>query len=191
MSEFGDVTRLLHAIRDGDKAAFDRVVPLVYDELRRLARSQLRGLRRGQTLDTVALINEAYLKMANQQGLDLADRGQFLAVSACAMRQVVIQHARARFAQKRGAGEKPVTFDEGALAAEAHAHQLLDIDRALTKLRNHNERLAQVVECRYFAGYSEEETAEALGVALRTAQRDWKRARAWLAHELYDSTPGT
>lgn len=179
----GEITQLLHAMRDGDRGAFDRLVPMVYDELRRIARGQVRR-GRGTTLDTTALVHETYLKMAQQEGLDLKDRGHFLAVSARAMRQVVIQFARAKTAAKRGGGAEPITFDEHEVRIDDHAEQLLDLDRALERLRSRNERLAQVVECRYFAGLNEAETAEAMGVSLRTAQRDWMRARAWLRQDL-------
>lgn len=180
----GEVTRLLHAFRDGDRQAFDRLVPLVYDELKKIARRHLRRTRRGRTLDTTALVHEAYMKMAGQEGLDLADRGHLLAVSACAMRQVIVQFARARNAEKRGGGVAPVTLDEGRVSVDEQADQILALNQALERLRERSERLARVVECRYFAGLSEEETAQALEVSLRTAQRDWMRARAWLQEEL-------
>lgn len=181
----GEVTLLLRAMRAGEAGAFDRLVPLVYDELRRIAHGHLRRQRPGGTLDTTGLVHEAYLKLAEQSGLDLRDRGHFLAVSARAMRQVLVDFARARAAAKRGGPEaRRVPLEEDSAAVEAQAERMLDIDRALERLRAHSDRLARVVECRYFAGYSEEETAEALGVGLRTAQREWLRARAWLREEL-------
>ena len=181
----GEVTLLLRAMRDGETGAFDRLVPLVYDELRRIAHGHLRRHRSGHTLDTTGLVHEAYLKLAEQGGLDLRDRGHFLAVSARAMRQVLVDFARARMAAKRGGPEaQRVTLEDDAAAVAAQAELLLDIDRALVALRAHSERLARVVECRYFAGYSEEETAAALGTSLRTAQRDWLRARDWLRRAL-------
>ncbi len=184
----GQVTQLLREWRDGGNEAFDKLVPLVYDELRRLARAQLRGHRRGRTLDTTALVHEAYIKMGRQRELEVEDRSHFLAVSAHAMRQVVVDFARARLAEKRGGDREQVTLKESASVLEAEAERVLDVDRALERLREHNERLAQVVECRYFAGLSEEETAAALDVSLRTAQRDWMRARAWLREWLGDET---
>jgi len=181
----GEVTLLLRALRDGETGAFDRLVPLVYDELRRIAHGHLRRHRSGGTLDTTGLVHEAYLKLAAQEGLDVRDRGHFLAVSARAMRQVLVDFARARAAAKRGGPEaRRVTLEDDSAAVAAQAERLLDVDRALERLRAHSDRLSRVVECRYFAGYSEEETAEALGVSLRTAQRDWLRARAWLRQEL-------
>ena len=185
--EIGEVTQLLRAYGDGDSSAFDRLVPLVYEQLRRMARRHMRRTDRGQTLDTTGLVHEAYMKLAGSPGLRLEDRGHFLAVSACAMRQVIISRARARAAEKRGGGVVPVTLDEQRMGAADQSGWLLDLDRALDKLRERNDRLARVVECRFFAGLSEEETAEALGVSLRTAQRDWTRARAWLRAELEES----
>jgi len=188
----GEVTLLLRAISDGDAGAFDRLVPLVYDELRRIAHGHLRRQRPGGTLDTTGLVHEAYLKLAEQSGLDLRDRGHFLAVSARAMRQVLVDFARARTAAKRGGAEaRRVELEEDSAAVVTQAELLLDVDRALAGLRAHSERLAQVVECRYFAGYSEEETAMALGTSLRTAQRDWLRARAWLRRALEEGPEAT
>lgn len=187
MDSGGDVTQLLHAYRDGDREAFDRLVPLVYDDLRRIARRQLRG-RRDQTLNTTGLVHEAWLKMMDGGQAGYSDRGHFMAVSAVAMRQVVIGYARRHAAAKRGGGQHAVTLDEGRVAIEQHAEQLLSIDQALTRMTETNERLARVFECRFFAGLSEEETAEALNVSLRTAQRDWKRARAWLKEELSEDS---
>lgn len=177
------VTQLLLAYRDGDRDAFDRLVPMLYDDLRRIARRQLRRSP-GQTLDTTGLVHEAYLKLIDPAKVDWQDRGHFLAVSARAMRQVIIGYARKRSAGKRGGGERPVTLDEAQIAIDDQAERLLALDRALERLGGRDERLARVVECRFFAGLSEEETAQALGVSLRTAQRDWMRARAWLKEEL-------
>ena len=159
---------------------------MVYDELRRIARNHLRHTNRGATLDTTGLVHEAYMKLAGQKGMRVEDRGHFLAIAACAMRQVIISRARARLAAKRGGGEVPMTLDEERVgsAEQAQAEWLLDLDRALELLRERDERLARTVECRFFAGLSEEETARALGVSLRTAQRNWMRARAWLRAEL-------
>lgn len=185
MAEIGEVTLLLRALREGETGAFDRLVPMVYDELRRIAHGHLRRQRPGGTLDTTGLVHEAYLKLAEQTALDVRDRGHFLAISARAMRQVLIDFARARTAGKRGGPQaQRVTLEDDLAAVESQAERLLDVDRALERLRAHSERLARVVECRYFAGFSEEETAEALGASLRTAQREWLRARAWLQREL-------
>lgn len=180
----GDVTDLLLAYGQGDRQAFDRLVPLIYDDLHRIARRHLRRGRPGQTLNTTGLVHEVYLKMIDPSRIDWQNRAHFLAVSARAMRQVIVSHARRRSADKRGGGALAVTLDEGQIAIDEQAEGLLALDQALSRLAQRNERLARVVECRFFAGLSEEETAEALSVSLRTAQRDWLRARAWLREEL-------
>ena len=186
MAESSEITELLRAYESGDRAAFDRLVPLVYDELRRMARRHLRRGPRGPTLDTTALVHEAYLKLAGSPGLRLNDRGHLMAVTARAMRQVIVSRARARLARKRGGGEVVVTLEEERVGKAPAAEWLVDLDRALDRLRARDEQLARVFECRYFAGLGEEETAEALGLSLRTGQRAWMRARAWLRRELVD-----
>ncbi|MDX1382193.1 MAG: ECF-type sigma factor [Thermoanaerobaculia bacterium] len=180
----GEITSLLAAHRRGEPEAFDRLVDVAYGELQRIAHGQLRRHRRGVTLETGALVHEVYMKMVRQSGLDVADSSHFLAVAARAMRQVIVSYARARNAAKRGGGERPVTLDEERDGRSEHFERVLDVQRALERLERHDERLARVVECRFFAGLSEEETAAALGVSLRTAQRDWMRARAWIRLEL-------
>ena len=190
MTDTAQIARLLQAHEDGDPAAFDRLVPLVYDELRQLARRHLRRLPGGHTLDTTGLVHEAYLKLARSPSLRLHDRGHLLAVTACAMRQVLVSRARARFRVKRGSGARPLEFDEQRSVAEgASAESLLDLDRALSDLRARDPRLAHIFECRYFGGLSEEETAHALRLSLRTAQRGWMRARAWLRASLEGERP--
>ncbi len=184
MAGQGEITQQLHAYAGGDRDAFDQLVPVVYDELRRIARNHLRRTNRGATLDTTGLVHEAYLKLAGQKGMRVEDRGHFLAIAASAMRQIIISRARSRLAAKRGGGEVPTTFDEERVGSDAQAEWLLDLDRALTMLRERDERIARTVECRFFAGLNEEETAQALGVSLRTAQRNWMRARAWIRSEL-------
>ena len=184
MNRGGNVTELLLAFRDGDRAAFDQLMPMVYDDLRKVARAQLRRGRPGATLDTTVLVHELYLKMADQQRLDARDRGHFLAISAHAMRQVIADYARRRTAAKRGGDSDPVPLDEAPEIADREARWLLDVDQALERLAGRDERMAKVVECRFFAGFSEEETAAALDTSVRTVQRDWMRARAWLKEEL-------
>lgn len=184
MSDIGNVTELLLAYRDGDREAFDRMVPLLYDDLRKIAHWQLRRGRSSPTMGTTVLVHEIYLKLADQKRLNASDRGHFLAISAHAMRQVMADHARRRTAAKRGGDADPVPLDEAPQLADAEARQLLDVDRALERLAERSERMARIVECRFFAGYTEEETAEALDVSLRTVQRDWMKARAWLREEL-------
>jgi RNA polymerase sigma factor (TIGR02999 family) len=179
-----DVTELLHAHGRGEAGAFEQMVPLVYQDLRRAARQQLRRLRAGETLDTTGLVHEAYLRLVDQTRATFQDRSHFLAASAMAMRHILIDHARTRGRLKRGGGLTPETLDDRALAVSADADRLLLIEDALEKLGAVDPRLVRVVECRFFAGLSEEETAQALGISLRTAQRDWLKARAWLRQAL-------
>jgi RNA polymerase sigma factor (TIGR02999 family) len=179
-----DVTELLHAHGRGESGAFDRVVPLLYQDLRRAARLQLRRLRVGDTLDTTGLVHEAYLRLVDQTRATFHDRGHFLAASAMAMRHILIDHARSRQRDKRGGGRAPDTLDDQTPGIHADADRLLDIDRALERLAAVDPRLVRIVECRFFAGLSEEETAQAVGVSLRTAQRDWLKARALLRQAL-------
>lgn len=178
------ITRLLRAHHEGDQAAFDELIPLVYERLRRIARGQLARSRRGQTLDTTSLVHEVYFQMVEETGIDWQSRSHFYAVCARAMRRILVDYARKRNAQKRGCGRPHLTLEPERLAVEQQADQVLAVDRALDGLASFNERLARLVECRYFGGLTEEETAGALGISLRTAQRDWVRARAWLLKEL-------
>ena len=181
--------RLVEELRDGDAAALDRLLPLVYDELRGIAHRELRRGRPASTLDTTALVHEAYLKLADRACVRPADRTHFLGIAARAMRQVLVDHARRHAAAKRGGGARSVTLDEGAMAAplaDERADALLALDEALTRLAALSERLGRVVECRFVGGLSEQETADALGVTTRTVRRDWVKARAWLHRELHD-----
>ena len=178
------VTQLLNEFGAGDRATLDRLVPLVFDELRRLAQSYLRRERADHTLQPTALVNEAYLRLVDQSRASWRDRGHFFAVCAIAMRQIVVDHARRRTRQKRGGEQNAVPLDEARDAAAVDAARVLDIDLALRKLAETDRRLAAVVECRYFAGLTDDETALALGMSVRTAQREWFKARAWLRHEL-------
>lgn len=175
-----DFIALLQAWRAGEAGSFDRLVPLVYADLRRIARRQLRA-NRGHTLDTTLLVHEAYLKIAGQSRMDARDRGHFLAICARAMRQFIVSHARLRQAEKRGGPQSvALGLDSTQVPIEAQADQLVLVDQALDRLAGISDRLVRVFECRYFAGLSESETAEALDMPLRTVQRDWMRARAWL-----------
>ena len=183
-----DITELLLAHGGGDAAALDRLVPLVYDDLRRIARGQLRRRRPGDTLNTTGLVHEAYVRLVDQTRASWRDRGHFFAVSAIAMRQIVVDHARRRMRAKRGGDRVTVPLDDVQEPAAREAGRILEIDEALEKLAKVDRRLVQVVECRYFAGLTEEETAAALGVSVRTAQREWFKARAWLRAELGQAT---
>lgn len=183
LDEAGEITRLLRKHRDGDRAAFDSLVPLVYERLRRIARGQVRR-GGGRTLDTTALVNEAYVRLVDETGVDWQDRGHFYAICARAMRRIVVDYARRRSARKRGGGQSDFTLEPELASVEEQADLVIAVDRALESLGSFNERLARVVECRFFAGMTEPETATALDSSLRTVQRDWRRAQAWLRKEL-------
>ena len=180
----GDITELLIAHGGGAKGALSKLVPLVYNDLRRIARGQMRGQGRGASLDTGALVHEAYVKLVDQQKAGWNDRRHFFAVAAMAMRQIVVDHARRRSRQKRGGGEAAVTLDDPMDPAGRSLEDVLALDQALERLSEIDQRLVRVVECRYFAGLSEQETAEALDVSVRTVQREWFKARAWLRSQL-------
>jgi len=176
-----EITQLLQRHHQGDRDAFDRMVPLVYDRLRIVARGQLgRVGRQRQALDTTGLVHETYLQLVDEHRVDWQDRAHFFAICARAMRRILVDHARRRQAGKRGGGLTDLTLQPDQVAIDHESEHILAIDAALKDLALFNERLAQVVECRYFAGMTEEETAQALGSSLRTVQRDWMRARAWL-----------
>jgi RNA polymerase sigma-70 factor, ECF subfamily len=179
-----DITELLLAHGRGDAAAFGRLLPLVYDDLRRAARAQLRRRTGMRSLDTTALVHEAYLRLVDEHRAGWQNRGHFLAVSAMAMRQILVDHARARRRDKRGGDAPHEPIDEATAAVQYDAERMLLLDNALAKLAGEDERLVRLVECRHFAGFTEQETAEALGTSLRTVQRDWLKARAWLRQYL-------
>jgi RNA polymerase sigma factor (TIGR02999 family) len=159
----------------------ERMLPLVYEELRRIARRQLRHEGAGHTLNTTALVHEAYLRLAAPAHLDIGGRAEFLSIAAMAMRRVLIDYARQRTAQKRGGVQMRVELDDIEVAADGRAEQLVALDEALTRLAASNPRLARVVDCRFFGGMSQEETALALQLTPRTVRRDWTKARMWLA----------
>lgn len=176
------ITQILHNLA-ADDASFDELVPVVYDELRILARSQLRRLRPGDTLNTTALVHEAYLKLSEADPR-WESRRHFFATAAKVMRHLLVDAARRSQADKRGGGAVHLELREGDAAMSGEADTLLAIDQALDELADHLPRLARVVECRFFGGLTEEETAETLGVSDRTVRRDWVRARAWLHDRL-------
>lgn len=181
------VTQLLLACRGGGRSAFDRLLPLVYEELRRVARAQLRREADGHTLATTALVHEAYIRLVDIQRVEWRDRAHFLSTAARAMRRVLIDHARQHRAERRGGGIRPLTLDEALVAANHQADTLLALDEALDQLGRLNIRLVRVVECRFFGGMTEDETAAALGVTDRTVRRDWIKARGWLRQALQAS----
>lgn len=179
----GDITRLLHQVRDGDSGAFDRLMPLVYDELQEIAHRQLRKERPGHTLDTSALTHEVYLKLVDEE-VDWENRAHFFVLAARAMRQILIDYARKRNAQKRGGDWTRTSLSTKHLRVDVQMGEVLALDEVLDRLEARDERASQVVELRFFGGMTEEEVAEVLDISTRTVQRDWRKARAWLYKEL-------
>lgn len=183
-----NVTELLQLAAAGDRSSFDRAFGLLYDELQRLAHVQLRREVDGHTLNTGALVHEAYLRLGNGMASEWRDRSHFMAIAATAMRRVLVDHARRFRAAKRDGVAHAVSLDMiDAQTRDAHDESLIDLDDALLRLAALDPRQSQVVECRFFAGYTEEETAATLGVGLRTVKRDWAKARSWLFRELDQS----
>jgi len=179
-SPASEVTRLLGQCAEGDASAFQRLVPLVYDDLRGIAHRRLRNEREGHTLSTTALVNEAYLHLVDQATASWQDRAHFFAVAATVIRQVLIDYARSRGAQKRGGGAVRIPLQEELAGEEPRTVELLALNEALTALARHDPRLEQVVECRFFGGMSVRDTAAALDISERTVERDWARAKAHL-----------
>lgn len=179
MATTSDIASLLDDYRAGDPQALDRLLPLVYEDLRRIARRSLRKFGH-TTLDTTVLVHEAYLKLHGQRVLRAEDRGHFLSICARAMRQLVLNHVRDRGTIKRGAGLRLVDIDDVEVARDPDADEIVFIDTALRQLGDIDDNLVRVFECRFFAGLTDEETAEATGRPLRSVQRDWMRARAWI-----------
>jgi RNA polymerase sigma factor (TIGR02999 family) len=184
------ITALLAAHNAGDAEALRRLVPLVYDRLHRMAHRKLGAGRPGRTLDTTSLVHEAYVRLVDRDRAGFQDSGHFFAVAATAMRQVIVDYARERGALKRGGDRHRVPLDGLEIEVQEQAEGLLALDAALSRLSDLHPRWTRVVECRFFAGLSAEETALALDVSARTVQRDWLKARAWLNRELEPAPPG-
>lgn len=181
-----EITRLLLSLRDGAEEAQAQLFPVIYDELCKIAHRQLNQRRSNQTLNTKALVHEAYLKLIDQTQAHWDDRTHFFAVSALAMRHILVDHARRRKAQKRGGDAPRTLLDEALINVEASAGHIVALDEAMTRLAALSERLSRVVELRFFGGLSIEETAAVLTTSARTVKRDWRKARAFLYNELYE-----
>jgi len=179
-----EVTRLLAAWGQGDALALEKLTRLVYQELRRLAHHYMAGQRAGHTLQTTALVNEAYLRLAGHAPPSFANRSHFMAVAARAMRQILVDHAKATLREKRGAGARAVDLDEAALLSPEPTREILELNEALERLAALDARKASVVELSYFGGLNQDEIAEALDVSVVTVRRDWTFSRAWLYAEL-------
>lgn len=184
MASQHDVTRRLRLAREGDKDALNEVFDLVYEELFRLAKGHRRRWSGDRTMDTVALVHEAYLKLVNQENPDWNDRGHFLAVAARAMRHLLLNYAERRRAGKRGGGQQPIPLEEFNPVAEEVADEVLALNECLQRLATVSPRQVSVVESRFFLGLSIQETAEALSVSPATVKRDWQLASAWLQREI-------
>lgn len=185
MEEPHDVTKLLIEWSKGDKLVMDELFPLVYGELQKIARRHLRGERRAITLQTTALVHEAYLKLIDQNRVEWQNRAHFYGVAAQAMRRILLDNARRRLANKRGQGAHHISLDDGTIEiSDEKAAELVDLDEALERLAEIDHQKSRLVELRYFGGLSIEETAEVLGVSVPTVNRGWRTAKAWLYKEL-------
>ena len=183
-----EVTQLLAAWGNGDKSALDKLYPLVHDELRRIAGRQMSHERAGHTLQATALVNEAYLRLAGQDGFEWHNRAHFFAVCAQVMRHVLIDHARAHARDKRGGGAIQVSLNEAALIAGHPAEHFVALDEALCFLEDVDPQKGKIVELRYFGGLNIEQTAEVLNISPRTVRREWQRAKAWLYRLMTEGT---
>ena len=180
----GAITNLIERARGGDAPALDELVPLVYAELRRLAARYVRRERPGQSLQATALVHEAYLRLLKDEDLSFQNHAHLLGIAARSMRQILVEHARARDAAKRGGERRRITLDEGIAAGPPLDVDLLALDEALERLAARDEQHARIVELRFFGGLTNEETAEAMGISPATVKRAWAVARAWLYREL-------
>ena len=185
----GGLTQLLIEWRNGDKAALDQLMPLVHDELRRLARHYMARERRDHTLQTSALINEAYLRLVDQRDTPWQNRAHFFALAAQVMRHILIDHARSHQFEKRGGGAQKVSFDEGVAVTDQRASEIVALDDALTSLATVDPRKSRIVELRFFGGLNIEETAEVMDLSPTTIQREWRAAKAWLRRFIKGQNP--
>ena len=182
-----EITQLLAEWSEGNQSALDELYPLVYDELHRLARRYMSRERQDHTLQTTALINEAYVRLVDQKNVHWANRSHFFAISAQIMRRILIDHARRHAYAKRGGGAQQVSLEEAAIVSRAAGAELLRLDEALKSLAHMDPRRSQVVELRYFGGLNNEEIAGVLNISENTVTRDWNMARAWLHQQLSES----
>jgi RNA polymerase sigma-70 factor (ECF subfamily) len=185
-----DVTVLIEQLTKGNQSAASKLIPVVYEELRRLAAGYMRRERPNHTLQPTALVNEAYLKLIEQREVDWKGRAHFFGIASQIMRRILIDHARARLRDKRGGGATPVTFDEGLLFSPVQPSELVRLDEALERLAKLDPRQCRVVELRFLGGMNIEQTAEVLDISPTTVKREWTMARAWLYAELNESDGG-
>ncbi len=185
----GDVTRLLEQLAGHDPDAAARLVPLLHNELNRLARHYMRHERPGHTLQPTALVNEAYLRLAATKRMNWRNRAHFIAVAAGLMRRILIDHARRRKRVKRGGSRDDLPIEENLIQSRQQAEELVDLDEALGNLKKLDARQSQIVELRFFGGLTVQETAEVLGISPKTVKRDWSVARAWLRSQIRENAP--
>ena len=191
MSTGSEVTLLLGQLTRGEEGATAKLIPLVYEELRRLARSHMRRESEYHTLQTTALVHEVYLKLVDQRSVDWKGRSHFFAIAAQMMRRILVDHARGRLREKRGGGDRPIPLDEAFVFAPERSLELIKLDQSLERLERIDERQCKIVELRFFGGLTVEETAEALGVSPKTVKRDWSMAKAWLHGDMKTSHAGS
>jgi RNA polymerase sigma factor (TIGR02999 family) len=187
MKPMNDVTQVLIAAGQGKSDAVNQLWSIVYDELRRIAHRQLLGERNRRMLCTTALVHEAYLRLVDQQEIEWQNRAHFFGIAARVMRRIIVDNARKHRALKRGGGQLKESFDEARFVPDERVQEVLDLDEALDQLGMINDRWSRVVECKYFGGLKEEEIAEILEVSVRTIERDWVKARAWLYQWMHAS----
>lgn len=185
-----EVSQLLLDWSDGDQAALDKLIPVVYQEMRRLAHQYMRRERPGHTLQTTALVNEAYMRLAGYKRMRWQSRAHFFAVAAQVMRRILVEHARSGNYAKRGGGAHHVSLDQAAFVSEGRSAEVIAVDDALTELESWDPRKGKIVELRFFGGLNIEETAEVLKVSPATVQREWRSAKAWLYRALGEGGPG-
>jgi RNA polymerase sigma-70 factor, ECF subfamily len=179
-----NVTVLLGQLAKGNEGAASKLIPLVYGELRRLARGYMRGERSDHTLQATALVHEAYIKLVEQHSVEWQGRAHFFGIAAQMMRRILIDHARAHLRDKRGSGEKPIPLDEALVFAPEQSMQIVRLDESLERLAKIDPRQSRIVELRFFGGLTVEQTAEVLGISTKTVKRDWSVAKAWLHGDL-------
>ena len=179
-----DVTELLIEWSNGDKAALDKLMPLIHEELRRLAHHYMSHERPGHTLQTTALVNEAYLRLVNRKGVHWQNRAHFFAIAATLMRSILVDHARSHAYAKRGGDARKITIDEAMIVSQERAAEVVALDDVLKQLANFDPQQSRIVELRFFGGLTIDETAEVLGLSPATIKREWSTARAWLYREL-------
>ena len=184
-----EITQLLADLSGGNRGVVDALMPRVYEELQQIAHRQLLGERSGHTLNTTALVHEAYVKLVGLEQISWQNRAHFFGLAAISMRRILINYAHRRKAEKRGGGQVLATFDENNIVREARTDDLIALDEALARLEGLNERQSRVVTYRFFGGLTHEEIAEVMGVSAPTVRRDWRLARAWLRRELREERP--